>query len=331
MRDAFRTKGVDEKKAKNLLFWARAFLIFNGSTEPGQLNRSDVEAFLAHLAEQRHADNSAQSKALEAISLLYRSADCGEPSWLKILIEARNSSSVPNILSREEVQRLLARLKGAEWLVAALIYGTGIRLLDCVRLRVRDIDLDCGELLVRDGTDRVRRRLKLPKNVLGPLADRLEGLKQAHLHDIAEGWAHATLPPPVAMRKPGIGKQWAWQYLFPKRAAADDPIDDGPVGSSHPARAIHHQDPQTMHRKIARAAIEANIYRRVTGHVLRNSFALHMVQQGVPLERVEQMLGTRRADAEEPESRDHEAAVSQAATTNPRTSSEQPGQDLSGS
>ncbi|MCA1777832.1 MAG: tyrosine-type recombinase/integrase [Xanthomonadaceae bacterium] len=318
MRDGFRKHGIDEKTAKNQLFWARSFLIYNGNAEPEDLNRSDVETFLAHLSEQRHADQPALSRALEAIRLLYCSSASGEPSWLKVLIETRSASALPNVLSREEVQRLLAHLKGTEWLVAALIYGTGIRLLECVRLRTRDIDLDAGELLVRDGTDRVRRRLKLPENLPGPLAERLNALRQAHLNDIAKGCAHATLPPPIAMRKPGIGKQWGWQYLFPKRLVVDEPSVGGHDPDSHPTRAIHHQDPQTLHRKIERAAIEANIYRRVTGHVLRNSFALHMVEQGVPVARVEQMLGTRKPDPQQPGSDDDQLVDQQTAGHHPR-------------
>lgn len=293
MRIALRAEGVDEERCKSLLFWARAFLTFCNNDDPERLDRNDVEGFLAHASEEQFAGRPARNRGLEAIEWLFKSTPDGPPAWLRILIEERRPDATPNILSENEVRRLLAQLNGASWLAAALIYGTGIRLLECVRLRVRDIDLRENRLTVRDSADKVARRLPLPENIQTRLQEHLEDLKLAHIRDIVEGNSRATVPPLVAARSPNVGRNWGWQYLFPQRLDQDRP---GAPGHA-PAKVIHHVDPKTLHRKFERAALDASIYRRVTGHVLRNSFALHMIQRGVAVSRVERMLGTRAADA----------------------------------
>ncbi|HMB38740.1 MAG TPA: tyrosine-type recombinase/integrase [Wenzhouxiangellaceae bacterium] len=293
MRIALRAEGVDEDRCKSLLFWARAFLTFCNNDDPERLDRNDVEGFLAHASEQRFAGRPSRNRALEAIEWLFRSTPDGPPAWLKILIEERRRDATPNILSQSEVRRLLAQLKGGSWLAAALIYGTGIRLLECVRLRVQDIDLIQNRLTVRDSAGKVTRRLPLPENIQTRLQEHLEDLRLAHIRDIVEGNGSATLPPVVAARSPNVARNWGWQYLFPQRLEHDR--TGAPAHA--PATIIHHVDPQTLHRKFERAALDASIYRRVTGHVLRNSFALHMIQRGVSVKRVERILGTRAVDA----------------------------------
>lgn len=300
MRIALRAEGVEEERCKSLLFWARAFLTFCNNDDLDRLDRNDVEGFLAHASEERFAGRPARNRALEAIDWLFKSMHGGAPAWLRILIEERRPDATPNILSESEVRRLLAQLKGESWLAAALIYGTGIRLLECVRLRVRDIDLGENRLTVRDSADRITRRLPLPENIQPRLKEHLEDLRLTHIRDIVEGNGGATLPPLVAARTPNVARNWGWQYLFPQR------LEHERTGAPDHAvsNVIHHVDPKTLHRKFERAALDASIYRRVTGHVLRNSFALHMVQRGVSVDRVERILGTRSADpADEAEAR----------------------------
>ncbi|MBS3744892.1 MAG: tyrosine-type recombinase/integrase [Wenzhouxiangellaceae bacterium] len=293
MQRALRTEDVDQAHAKSLLFWARAFLSFCSNDALERLNRNDVEAFLTHASEERFAGPPARNRALEAIEWLFRTLPDGPPAWLKILIEEHRPGSRPNILTQSEVRQLLARLNGTGWLAAALVYGTGIRLLECVRLRVRDIDLEHDRLTVRDGEDRISRTLPLPENIQDRLTSHLEDLRMAHIRALVEDHGHATLPPPVAARAPNLARKWGWQYLFPERLERDH------VGTPEDARKqiVHHIDPQTLHRRFERAAVDANIYRRVTGHVLRNSFALHMIQNGVSVRRLERILGTRPAEA----------------------------------
>jgi len=292
MRIALRAEEVDQERTKSLLVWARAFLTFCNNDHPERLGRNDVEAFLAHASEQRFAGRPARNRALEAIEWLFSTLPEGIPAWLKLLIEERRPDATPNILTQSEVRRLLAQLNGTGWLAAALVYGTGIRLIECVRLRVRDIDLKHNRLTVHDNAGQVSRRLPLPDNIHGRLQEHLEDLRLAHIRDIVDGNGCATLPPAVAASTPNVARNWGWQYLFPQRPEPED------AGSNEQRkRVIHHVDPQTLHRNFERAALEASIYRRVTGHVLRNSFALHMIQQGLSVRRVERILGTRAAEA----------------------------------
>ncbi|MEX2498400.1 MAG: tyrosine-type recombinase/integrase [Wenzhouxiangellaceae bacterium] len=295
MRIALRADGIDKDRATSLLFWARSFLTFCNNDDPDRLDRNDVESFLTHVAEERFAGRPARDRVLEAIVWMFRSTPGEVPSWLKILIEERRQGNTPNTLSPDEVRRLLAHLTGTSWLAAALIYGTGIRLLECVRLRVRDIDLQHNRLTVRNSADEINRRLPLPENIQTRLHDHLEDLRLAHIRDIVNGTGSATLPPAVASRSPGVARNWGWQYLFPQR------LEHERTGAPDhaPAKLIHHIDPQTLHRKFERAALEAGIYRRVTGHVLRNSFALQMIRQGLSVQQIERILGTRASKADD--------------------------------
>ena len=286
MRIALTDEGVGAKRAEQLLFWATAFLNFVQTDDPEQLQRSDVERFLAHLAREKYAGSPARDRALDAIDRLYRHTSLGAPSWLKVMLEERRPASMPNVLTRDEVRRVLRQLIGREWLAAALVYATGIRLVECVRLRVRDLDLQAGRLAVRDPGDRILRSLTIPRELLPKIRDHLEDLRRIHISEIAEGAGEASVPPSIAARQPSAGRSWAWQYLFPERRGKAE-------------RISHHVDPQQLHQRFERAAREARIYRRVTGHVLRNSFALHMIQRGVPVRRVEEILGTSETALDE--------------------------------
>jgi len=286
MRIALADEGADPKRAEQLLFWATSFLNYARFDDPDQLDRAEVERFLSHLSSERHAGSATRQRALESIERLYRHTDAGVPAWLKILVEERGPTTMPNVLTRDEVRRVMRQLLGREWLAAALVYSTGIRLVECVRLRIRDFDLEAGRLVVRDASDHIRRSLAIPRELLPKLKAHIDEIRRAHIGDISEGGGTATLPPTIAARQPNAARSWAWQYLLPERRGGE-------------RKAVHHMDPQQLHQRFERAATEARIYRRVTGHVLRNSFALHMVQRGVPVRRVELMLGTAREGSDE--------------------------------
>lgn len=284
MRGALRADGTDPDRARSLLFWAEHFLDHAGNDELARLSRRDVERFLEHLTHERYAGRPTRGRVLNAIRTLYRSAQGDVPPWLRVMLEEERPAGVPNILSHDEIRRLLGQLLGTDWLAAALIYGTGLRLIECIRLRVRDIDLTKGRIQVRDVEDRVQREAGLPDAVVPVLQSRLDTLRARHIAAVGEGRGMATLPPTIARDQPGLARKWAWQYLFPESSPRK------------PGAAEHHDDPSRMHRHFERAAQEARIHRRVTGHVLRNSYAIHLIQQGVPVRRVEQLLGTGHED-----------------------------------
>jgi len=285
MQSLLRREGVDEARRRRLVFWARAFLDHGEAHEPAQLGRDAVERFLEHIAHERYAGRPTQHRALDALDWLYRASPHGTPPWLQLLLDQRRRVAGPNILAREEVQRLLSRLGRTEWLAAALVYGTGIRLLECVRLRIRDVDPEQRQLIVRDPSGAALRELRLPAAVARTLAVRFDELRQLHIIDIGNGGGAVTLPPEIAARRPATVHAWRWQYLFPARPGA------ARFGADAERRPIHHIEPARFHRAIEQAAHAAGIRRRVTGHVLRNSYAVHLMQRGVPVPQVEALLG----------------------------------------
>lgn len=284
MRGALRADGTDPARTRSLLFWAERFIKHSGAESLERLGRRDVERFLEHLSRERYAGRPTRSRVLQAIRTLFHSANGSIPPWLRLMLEEERPAGVPNILSHDEIRRLFGRLLGSDWLAAALVYGTGIRLIECVRLRVRDLDLAEQRIHIRDGEGRLQREAGLPDAVVDVLQTHLETLRARHIAAVSEGRGTVTLPPAIAREQPGLARKWAWQYLFPEST-------DEKSGA-----AEHHVNSARIHRHFERAAQEAGIHRRVTGHVLRNSYAIHLIQQGVPVRRVEQLLGTAPDD-----------------------------------
>lgn len=292
MRVSLREEGVDPRRVESLLHWGRAFLVHCNHRDPEDLGRGDVKSFLTHVSREQHIGQPARLRALEAIEQVFRHSRTGVPGWLRVLIEEESrDQDQPNVLTHEQVARLLSRLMGADWLAAALIYGTGLRLAECVRLRVRDVDLQAGTLSVRNGQDLVTRVLSIPDNTQQPLSDHLETLRSQHIRDIVEGHGCATLPPAIGQEHPEFARKWHWQYLFVKRLERPTRRDE-----SSPRIVLHHADPNTLHEHFEHAAVSAGIYRRVTGHVLRNTFAAHMLKRGVSIKRLERLLGSLNSE-----------------------------------
>ncbi|MDX1625160.1 MAG: tyrosine-type recombinase/integrase [Wenzhouxiangellaceae bacterium] len=293
LRKDLRSDGVDDRRAESLLFWARSLLEHSGVRDPRELGREHLDAFLADVAERHAAGAPTQKRVLEAVVRLFKATVGRAPDWLKRLVEQRSGKRMPAVLSRDEVRRLLSRLRGREWFIASLVYGTGMRLMEVLRLRVRDVDLDDDVLHVRDESGEIQRSVRIPPHLRDRLATHLEELRLAHIRDIIEGSGRVRLPRAVAEREPKLARNWHWQFLFPNlRTDASSPEEDRPDG------LIDHVEPARIHRLIERAARESNIYRRVSGHVLRNSFALHMLEKGVPVRRLERILGAGRSPDE---------------------------------
>lgn len=291
MQARLRREDIDPERVERLMFWARSYLEHSGEGDPARLDRDTLEDFLDHLVRKRYAGRPTQERALDAVHWLYRSMPDGTPPWLQRMLDERRHSAGPNIVVREEVHQLLACLSGDEWLAAALVYGTGIRLIECLRLRVRDADPVERRLIVRDEEDRPQRLLLLPAAAARTLARRLDALKQTHIRDIGNGSGAVTLPPKVAQARRGAALQWNWQYLFPQA------IENSERGAAAP---VHHREPGPIHRAFERAARKAGIHRRVTGHLLRNSYAVHLIQRGAPVALVERLLGTAPIHESEP-------------------------------
>lgn len=286
MRLALREAGSEKETISRLVRWAELYLNFSQADDPEQLDRPNLEHFLTHLINEQHVRRDGQDEALEAIRVLHQTAHQRVPDWLNQLIEERHKTSAHNVLSYAEIRRLLANIYGDEWLAATLIYGSGLRVLECLRLRVRDLDFASGQVAVRGANDRIERWSPLPVNILDILNGHLEQMRQEHIQDIVQGRGLVTLPASVAAQQPRLARSWDWQYLFPQEPKSDDPeVEDQPK---------HHMAPEGFRRRLEHAAIDAYIYQQISGASLRNSFAAHMAMRGVSKDHIQQMLGIRK-------------------------------------
>jgi len=263
--------------------WIRWFIKFNGTGHPKDMGKAEVEAFLTHLAVDKHVATSTQNQALNGIVFLYRDvldlpmADDLAP------VRARRQPRLPVVLSRGEMQSLLAEIEGVHHLIARIMYGGGLRLMEGLRLRVQDIDFGNGYITVRAGKGDKDRTTLLPQSVRGELANHLERVKHLFERDIAEGTANVWLPGALAKKYPNAPKSWEWQYVFPSKSLSKDP-ESGEIRR-------HHLGESGLQKAIRSASQKAGINKRVTTHTLRHSFATHLLESGTNIRVVQKLLG----------------------------------------
>ena len=280
---------ISETIKKAWLYWARCFLMFHDKRPPETLGVSDIEAFLAYLENQRRATPAARRQALQAVECLLTDVLDLHIEGLADLGRRERRRAMPVILSPGEVQHLLSCLTSAEWLMASLAYGSGLRLMECLRLRVRDID--SNRIIVRDAGARFARETVLPDRVREPLRIHLEELKLRHIRQLADGFGGVELPRGVAVPH-AAARSWSWQFIFPGACVVKAADQDSP------GRRTHLTEPEAR-QVIAAAAREAGIDRPVSGNTLRNSFAVHLIQRGVAVCDVERLLGVETGAIEE--------------------------------
>ncbi len=284
MRASLREHQFNINIGKTYMYWARAFIEYHNKQDPSELGRADVESFISHLASERYAAVHTQSQALHAVLFLYKDVLGNCPDWLNELVADQKATSKSNTLSKDEVQSLLSNLYGREWLAVSLIYGAGLRTSECVNLRIRDIDLNKQNILVRRENGAIGWTTIIPGKLLSSLRAHIEDRKLLHIKDIADGLGEVFLPVNVRELYPNAARSWNWQYAFPSTERDFDPV------SGNLKRTSHIPEDQ-INKAIERAAIAAQIYIRVTSTTLRNSFAVHMVRNGVDSKQVEALLG----------------------------------------
>ena len=283
VRDRLRRLGMAKRTEEAYCGWIVRFIRSHGMRHPREMGAPEVEAFLTLLASRHQVAASTQNQALAALLFLYRQVLGVELPWMEDIQHAKRPERLPVVLSRDEVRAVLAELSGVPWLVASLLYGSGLRLLEALRLRVMDLDLPRLELTVRQGKGGKDRRTMLAQPMLEPLRLQLDAVRELHARDGARGQGRVLLPHALSRKYPSASAEWRWQFVFPAHGLSRDPRS-GHVGRHH----LHESGVQ----KAVRAAVQrAGVYKRATCHTFRHSFATHLLEDGYDIRTVQELLG----------------------------------------
>jgi len=285
VRAAMRLRHFSRRTERAYLGWIRRFVLANGRRPPRELGAAEVTAFLSALATERRVAASTQNQALAALLFLYRDVLGQDLPWLDDLIRASRPARLPSVLTREEVSALLARLEGPPRLVATLLYGGGLRLLEALRLRVKDVDFAGRQFVVRSGKGDTDRVTLLPASAAPALQEQLAASHRQHARDLAAGAGWVELPHALARKYPAAGREWAWQWVFPASRTYRDP-ESGQVRR-------HHLHETVMQRAMRDAVIRARLGKRASCHTLRHSFATHLLEAGYDIRTLQTLLGHR--------------------------------------
>lgn len=285
VRLALRRRHYSPRTERAYCDWIRRFIVHHGKRHPGGMGSPEVRAFLDHLARERNVSASTQNQALAALLFLYNDVLAITLERQVPLIRAKRPERIPVVLTPTEVSSLLSRLDGTAHLMASLLYGAGLRLLECARLRVKDIDLERREIRVRDGKGRKDRLAPLPIALVGGLRLHVQSIHQQHQSDLRSGAGYVEIPDALRTKYPNAPREWPWQWLFPATR-----------GYVHPQtgeRRRHHLHETVVQRAVRQAALAAQLSKRVSCHTLRHSFATHLLEAGYDIRTIQELLGHR--------------------------------------
>jgi len=283
IRDAIRLKHYSYSTEKTYVHWARRYILFHNKRHPAEMGAVEIETFLTHLAKEDNVSASTQNQALNALLFLYRSVlkiDLAIPIHA---LRAKRSEHLPTVLSKEETAQVLSGMHGLHQLMAKLLYGSGLRLMECLRLRVKDIDFEQSQIIVREGKGEKDRATMLPSSLVEPLKTQIAYIRNLHELDLEQGFGSVELPFALARKYPNADKEFAWQYIFPSDRRSTDPRS----GIIH----RHHLDPSGLQRAVRAAAKLAKIDKPVSPHTFRHCFATHLLEAGYDIRTVQELLG----------------------------------------
>ncbi|HWD92324.1 MAG TPA: integron integrase [Verrucomicrobiae bacterium] len=282
-REVMAFKRFSHRTQDAYAHWIKRFILWSGKRHPREMGGAEVTSFLAHLAVGERVAASTQNQALNALIFLYRQVlgrDLGELGRFE---RAKRPARTPVVLSREEVRLLLEKLEGTQLLIGKFLYGTGLRLLEGLRVRVKDVDFARGQVVVRGGKGDKDRVTMLPESLREPLRAHLHRVRELHDQDLAGGFGEVWLPHALRVKWPKAGREWAWQWVFPSAALSMDPETK--------VRRRHHVTDAAVQAAIKKGAVQAGLMKRVSPHVLRHSFATHLLEGGADIRTVQDLLG----------------------------------------
>jgi integron integrase len=283
LRAEIRVRNYSIRTEAAYVDWVRRFIVFHGKRHPAEMAAREVAGFLTHLAVDRGVAAPTQNQAKSALLFLYREVLGVQLPWLDEVVSAKDTRRLPVVLTPAEVRALLQQMNGTTGLLASLLYGTGMRLLEALRLRVKDVEFERRELIVRNGKGGKDRVTVLPENLILPLQAQMSRAKARHDRDLAEGFGEVWLPAALALKYPRATRAWGWQWVFPSASRSPDPRSG--------CIRRHHVNEASVQKAVAGAARRAGIDKPCSPHVLRHSFATHMLQAGYDIRTVQELLG----------------------------------------
>lgn len=283
VRDMLRRKHYSYQTEKVYLYWIRHYIYFHNKRHPLDMAEREVAAFLTYLAVKRRVSASTQNQALNAILFLYKQVLGRDIGLIQGVVRAKRPERLPVVLTVAEAQEVIGRLSGREWLMACLMYGAGLRVMECLRLRVKDVDFGLNQIVVRDGKGGKDRVTTLPAAVIPALRQRIEEVKRVREGDLADGYGEVSLPHALDRKYPNAARELAWWYVFPSSARSVDPY------SKRIKR--HHLDDSVIQRAVKQAVRAAGLSKPVTCHTFRHSFATHLLAAGHDIRTIQELLG----------------------------------------
>ena len=283
VRNKIRIRHYSIRTEKTYLDWIKRYILFHHKKHPKDMGAGEVEAFLTYLAVTLNVAASTQNQALNALLFLYKVVLEMELPLLQHVKRAKRSEKLPVVFSKMEIKSIMADLDGVYWIMGQLLYGGGLRLMECVRLRVKDVDFGYRQITVRDGKGKKDRVTMLPQVVENSLKQHIEKVKIIHERDIADGYGAVYLPYALERKYPNAGKEWGWQYVFPAKNRSKDPRSG--------KKRRHHIDEQALQRAAKNAIRAAKIVKHGSCHSLRHSFANHLLENGYDIRTVQELLG----------------------------------------
>ena len=283
LREALHVRHYSNRTEDTYCSWVKRFVHFHKLRHPKEMGELEINLFLTHLAVSEKVSASTQNQALSALLFLYRHVIGKEVGDLGHVIRARKPIHLPVVLTRDEVKALLAQLAGDKWLMASLMYGAGLRLMECLRLRVQDIDFASNEIMVRDGKGAKDRITMLPETLKQPLSDHLKNVKRIHDKDLADGWGRVLLPGALDRKYPNAPAEWRWQWVFPQ--------ENRWTNTKTGEEGRHHIDESLIQKAVKSAAFHAQLIKRATCHTFRHSFATHLLEAGYDIRTIQELMG----------------------------------------
>ena len=283
VRTIIRLRHYSLRTEQSYVNWIKRYIIFSHKRHPAELGAAEVTAFLSDLAVSRKVSASTQNQALAAILFLYRHVLKQDLPWLEDVERAKRPARLPIVFTPEEVRAVLSHLSHTNWLMASLLYGSGLRLKECLTLRVKDLDFQYRQILIREAKGGKDRKTMLPLSLIEPLQQQLVRVRALHQRDLREGFGSVYLPYALARKYPHASRDWSWQYVFPSAKLSNDPVSG--------EKRRHHVMESGLQRAIKEALRAAGINKPGSCHTMRHSFATHLLEDGYDIRTVQELLG----------------------------------------